>query len=282
MPTPTPNYKAMRRNYLVNRRLQFKYAFLISGVLATVLVLMEAHVFLVIRMVEPEFMNPVLLEPLRSLQGWMLASGLIFMVVIPILSIFVSHKIAGPLFRFEKTLRDALQSEGPIPPIRLRQGDELQSLADLINQLLERLPKKNNPWNNFDRGVFGWYHLILMAKILIVDDEKETVELLRLVLEKDQHQILTALSGEEALKSLKQQAPDLILLDVTMPGMDGYTLMTNIQSEEATRDIPVMVLTGRENMRDTFEMFRNVVDFVSKPFDIKELRARVQVALQKA
>jgi CheY-like chemotaxis protein len=121
-----------------------------------------------------------------------------------------------------------------------------------------------------------------MAKILIVDDEKETVELLRLVLEKDQHQILTALSGEEALKSLKQQAPDLILLDVTMPGMDGYTLMTNIQSEEATRDIPVMVLTGRENMRDTFEMFRNVVDFVSKPFDIKELRARVQVALQKA
>jgi signal peptidase II len=145
MPTPTPNYKAMRRNYLVNRRLQFKYAFLISGVLATVLVLMEAHVFLVIRMVEPEFMNPVLLEPLRSLQGWMLASGLIFMVVIPILSIFVSHKIAGPLFRFEKTLRDALQSEGPIPPIRLRQGDELQSLADLINQLLERLPKKNNP-----------------------------------------------------------------------------------------------------------------------------------------
>jgi signal peptidase II len=145
MPTPTPNYKAMRRNYLVNRRLQFKYAFLIGGALATLLLLMEAHVFLVIRMVEPEFMNPVLLEPLRSLQGWMLASGLIFMVVIPILSIFVSHKIAGPLFRFEKTLRDALQSEGPIPAIRLRQGDELQSLADLINQLLERLPKKNNP-----------------------------------------------------------------------------------------------------------------------------------------
>jgi CheY-like chemotaxis protein len=130
--------------------------------------------------------------------------------------------------------------------------------------------------------VFGWYHLILMAKILIVDDEKETVELLRLVLEKEQHQILPAFSGEEALEALKHQAPDLILLDVTMPGMDGYTLMTNIQSEEATRDIPVMILTGRENMRDTFEMFRNVVDFVSKPFDIKELRARVQVALQKA
>ncbi|MBL8024070.1 MAG: hypothetical protein JNK54_07305 [Elusimicrobia bacterium] len=146
MSTPAPNYKAMRRNYLVNRRLQFKYALLIGGVLATIVALLEAHVFLVIRMVEPEFMNPVLLEPLKSLQLWMLASGLIFMVVIPILSIFVSHKIAGPLFRFEKTLRDAIHSEGPIPPIHLRQGDELQSLADLINQLLERLAKsQKNP-----------------------------------------------------------------------------------------------------------------------------------------
>jgi hypothetical protein len=141
MNTPTPNYKAMRRNYLVNRRLQFKYALMIGGVLATILVLMEAHTFLIIRTVEPEFMNPVLIQPLKSLQMWMLASGLIYMVVIPILSIFISHKIAGPLFRFEKTLREALSTDGPIPPIHLRQGDELQSLADLINQLLARLPQ---------------------------------------------------------------------------------------------------------------------------------------------
>lgn len=141
MTTPTPNYKAMRRTYLVNRRLQFKYAILIGAVLAVVIFLMEAHAFLVIRMVEPDTTNPILLEPLKSLQLWMLASGLIFMVVIPILSIFVSHKIAGPLFRFEKTLRDAVNSEGPVPPIHLRKGDELQSLADLINQLLAKLPK---------------------------------------------------------------------------------------------------------------------------------------------
>jgi hypothetical protein len=114
---------------------------MIGGVLATILVLMEAHTFLIIRTVEPEFMNPVLIQPLKSLQMWMLASGLIYMVVIPILSIFISHKIAGPLFRFEKTLREALSTDGPIPPIHLRQGDELQSLADLINQLLARLPQ---------------------------------------------------------------------------------------------------------------------------------------------
>jgi len=142
MQTPAPNYKAMRRTYLVNRRLQFKFALMIGAVLAVFLLLMEAHAFLVIRMVEPEFMNPILLEPLKSLQLWMLASGVILMLAIPILSIFVSHKIAGPLFRFEKTLREALASQGPVQPIHLRKGDELQSLADLINQLLERLPKK--------------------------------------------------------------------------------------------------------------------------------------------
>ena len=78
MNIPTPNYKAMRRNYLVNRRLQFKYALMIGGVLATILVLMEAHTFLIIRTVEPEFMNPVLVQPLKSLQMWMLASGMIY------------------------------------------------------------------------------------------------------------------------------------------------------------------------------------------------------------
>jgi hypothetical protein len=141
MQTSTPNYKAMRRTFLINRRLQFKYAMMIGAVLAVVLCLMEAHVFLVIRMIEPDAINPILLEPLKALQLWMLASGAIFMFVIPILSIFVSHKIAGPLFRFEKTLREAIHAEGPIQPILLRKGDELQSLADLINQLLAKLQK---------------------------------------------------------------------------------------------------------------------------------------------
>jgi len=120
-----------------------------------------------------------------------------------------------------------------------------------------------------------------MGKILVVDDEKETVELLRLLLDKDSHEVLTALGGEEALALLKRQVPHLILLDVTMPKMDGYTFMAHLQEEEATRDIPVMVLTGREGMKDTFQMFTNVVDFVPKPFDIKELRARIQAVLDK-
>lgn len=120
-----------------------------------------------------------------------------------------------------------------------------------------------------------------MGKILVIDDEKETVELLRLLLEKESHQVFAALGGEAALAFLQKQTPDLILLDVTMPQMDGYTFMAHLEAEDATREIPVMVLTGREGMKDTFQMFTNVVDFVAKPFDIKELRARVQTALDK-
>ncbi len=145
MNTPTPNYKAMRRNYLVNKRLQVKYAIIIGAVLAFVVILMETHTLLVIRTFQPEFTSPAMLEALRSLQMWMLASGLVYMIVIPILSIFISHKIAGPLFRLEKSIRDALETEGPIRPIKLRDGDEFQGLAGMVNKLFERLPQHRKP-----------------------------------------------------------------------------------------------------------------------------------------
>jgi CheY-like chemotaxis protein len=121
-----------------------------------------------------------------------------------------------------------------------------------------------------------------MAKLLVVDDEKEMVDLIRLLMEKDGHEVVPAHSGTEALEVLSRQTPGMILLDVTMPDMDGYTLVSNLQSDDATRDIPVMVLTGREGLRETFEMFSNVVGFILKPFDVKDLRARVQAALEKA
>ncbi|MBL0058358.1 MAG: response regulator [Elusimicrobia bacterium] len=121
-----------------------------------------------------------------------------------------------------------------------------------------------------------------MAKLLVVDDEKELVDLIRLLLEKDGHEVISAHSGTEALEVLSRQTPSMILLDVTMPDMDGYTLVSNLQSDDATRDIPVIVLTGREGLRETFELFSNVVGFVLKPFDVKDLRARVQTSLEKA
>lgn len=121
-----------------------------------------------------------------------------------------------------------------------------------------------------------------MAKILVVDDEKETADLLRIVLEKDAHAVNVANSGAECLAFLGQQVPELILLDVAMPEMDGYTLVTHMSSDGAMRDIPILIVSGRDSLKDTFQMFTNVVGFVSKPFDVKELRARVgQILAQR-
>jgi CheY-like chemotaxis protein len=121
-----------------------------------------------------------------------------------------------------------------------------------------------------------------MAKILVVDDERETAQLVAIILEKEGHQVVQAHSGPAALDVLHRAlTPDLILSDVTMPDMDGYTFVSHLQSEEGTRDIPVVMLTGRDGMKETFQLFTNVLDFISKPFDAKELRTRVQSALAK-
>jgi DNA-binding response OmpR family regulator len=120
-----------------------------------------------------------------------------------------------------------------------------------------------------------------MAKILVVDDERETAELVGLLLGREGHQVKTVYDGPGALAELARETPDVIVLDVTMPGMDGYTLVTQLQADEASRDIPVIVLTGREGLKDTFQLFTNVADFLTKPFDAKDLRLRVANALAK-
>ena len=140
MSEPTPNYKAMRKNYLVNKRMQLKYAFMIGGALAVCLLLMLAHIWLIIESKESELANPILIETMKELRMWMMLSGLIYMFVIPILSIFISHKIAGPVYRLERSVAEVLESSGPIRKITLRDGDELHTLAGLINQLFDRLP----------------------------------------------------------------------------------------------------------------------------------------------
>ncbi len=120
-----------------------------------------------------------------------------------------------------------------------------------------------------------------MGKILVVDDEPATTNLVSVVLQKDGHTIRTAENGNECLASLTEQTPDLIIMDVSMPEMDGFTLMTHLSGDGASRDIPVIVMSGKESLHDLFRPFTNVVDFISKPFDVKVLRDRVNDVLAK-
>lgn len=119
-----------------------------------------------------------------------------------------------------------------------------------------------------------------MAKILVVDDEKDVVELISFLLEKDGYTVIKASNGREALEIVEQSQPDLILLDVMMPEMDGYTVQTRLQENPKTKKIPIIVLTAKGQLRDVFAMSANVAAYMEKPFDPKSLRQKIQESLK--
>jgi two-component system, OmpR family, alkaline phosphatase synthesis response regulator PhoP len=119
-----------------------------------------------------------------------------------------------------------------------------------------------------------------VSKILVVDDEKDVVELLKFLLEKDGHTVLTAHNGRDALVMAKQNMPELMLLDVMMPEMDGYTVQTQLLDDTTTKGIPIIILTAKGQLRDVFAMSANVRAYIEKPFDPKTLRAKIQESLK--
>jgi CheY-like chemotaxis protein len=120
-----------------------------------------------------------------------------------------------------------------------------------------------------------------LGKILVVDDEKDIVEIISLLLQKDGHQTIPAYNGREALEMIAADRPDLIILDIMMPEMDGYAVHARLSGNPATLSIPIIVVTARAKMRDLFEVASNVVAYIEKPFDPKILREKVQEALAK-
>jgi len=118
-----------------------------------------------------------------------------------------------------------------------------------------------------------------MARILLVDDRPENLLALEAILSVFDHELVRACSGDEALKALLTQEFAVILLDVSMPGMDGLETAAHIKSRERTRDVPVIFLTAVHP--DAEHAFRGysagAVDYVSKPVDPWVLRAKVAV-----
>src|SRR5437764_1292260 len=88
-----------------------------------------------------------------------------------------------------------------------------------------------------------------MAKVLLVDDQPNIVRLLQITLQKE-HEILTAFDGEEALRIVDAHQPDFIVLDVVMPGLDGYRVLHRVKSDPATQDIGVIMLTVKDQPDD--------------------------------
>lgn len=131
---------------------------------------------------------------------------------------------------------------------------------------------------NSNQGMLLYYELPgFQADILIVDDEPDNLRLLSTILESQDYQVRQAVNADIALKTVELKPPDLILLDILMPQVDGYQLCKQLKYNSATKEIPVIFLSALARGLDRKKGFQaGAADYLSKPFEIEEVLARVQ------
>lgn len=117
-------------------------------------------------------------------------------------------------------------------------------------------------------------------KILVVDDEEQLALAVKIRLQSKGYQVTTVSDGRQALDRLDQDKPDLLLLDVLMPVMDGYSCLRELNQRFGRGRIPVIVFTARDQLKELFEL-EGVEDYVIKPFDHEDLLVRIERVLQR-
>jgi len=122
-----------------------------------------------------------------------------------------------------------------------------------------------------------------MPEILVVDDDRDVAQTIKLALKRRNFQVQLAYSGMEALKMLRFYQPDLIILDVIMPGIDGFQVCRRLRTNADTADLPIIFLTARGQDDDRIEGLRaGADDYLSKPFNLEELILRVEAVLRRS
>ena len=128
-------------------------------------------------------------------------------------------------------------------------------------------------------------HELVMRKqrILVVDDDKEVVRLMRAYLEQAGYEVLVAYDGETAVHNLRREKPDLVLLDLMLPGMDGWEVTRLMRSDATLSTIPIIMLTARVDDTDKIVgLEMGADDYVTKPYNPREVVARVKARLRSA
>ena len=114
-------------------------------------------------------------------------------------------------------------------------------------------------------------------RILVVDDERHIVRLVQVNLERAGYEVLTAYDGIEAMEKVKTESPDMVVLDVMMPRMDGFEVLKNLQADPRYQNIPVIMLTAKAQDADIFAGWQSgVSSYLTKPFNPRELLTFVQ------
>jgi CheY-like chemotaxis protein len=130
----------------------------------------------------------------------------------------------------------------------------------------------------------------MAKKILVVDDEPVVVKSLKEILELQKYEVVTAGNGEECIKKILSDKPDLVILDIMMPGMDGYDFLVSMKEMKAIKedapevhefpDIPIIVVTARgDDLAKDMVGRENIRDYIVKPYDVNDLLVRVKKVL---
>jgi len=123
----------------------------------------------------------------------------------------------------------------------------------------------------------------MAKKIVLAEDEPQIARLIEFKLKKEGYEVIWKENGEEALKAIKADKPDLILLDIMMPVMDGYEVLRRVKEDENLKSIPVIMLTARAQEKDVVKgIDLGAEDYITKPFHPAELLARVKRILGRS
>ena len=115
------------------------------------------------------------------------------------------------------------------------------------------------------------------AKVLIVDDEPFNVDVLEQELEDTDYELITASNGQEALDKIKSQQPDLILLDLMMPVLDGFAVLKEIKDDDVLRDIPVIIVSAASDSKSIVKGIKQGADdYITKPIDAESLKVKLK------
>ena len=130
-------------------------------------------------------------------------------------------------------------------------------------------------------GLFKSKKKTAQAKVLIVDDESDIVSTIQYRLKACEFDVITASNGKEGLEKVANERPDLILLDINMPVMDGHEMLERLRNRTDLKDTPVIMFTAYSDKRDIAKSADlGIADYVTKPFDFAELMEKISTALE--
>lgn len=129
-------------------------------------------------------------------------------------------------------------------------------------------------------GLFKSKKKTSRARVLVVDDEADIVSTVQYRLEFCEFEVITAANGKEGLEKAANEKPDLILLDISMPVMNGHKMLERLKNRPDLKDIPVIMLTAYSDAKDVAKAADlGIVDYITKPFDFTELMGKISNAL---